>query len=169
MRHKIKIHLSEQGIDRAVKELTRYKEWTERKTQDLVYRLALIGLKEASVRFSGAYYDFDDTRPDLSLEPYGNGFKIVATGEDVCFIEFGTGIYYNGAEPYPSPPGRPPEIAGIGQYGDGKGLRTTWGFYGSDGQVHITHGIPAAMPMYHAAREIEKELLHIAKEVFLGD
>lgn len=163
----VSVRLSERGVDDAIAELERYKQWVANKAKELTERLALIGIKEASVRFNGAYYDSDrgnDTK--LSVEPSGNGYKIVASGTQVCFVEFGAGVYYNGSEPYPSPPGRPGNVSGIGEYGTGHGKQDSWGYYGEDGKLHITHGTPAAMPMYHSAREIERELLSVAKEVF---
>ena len=164
---KISFELSEQSIDKAIQELAKYKKWVEKKTAELIERLAMVGIYEASVRFRGAWYDSDtgnDTQ--LSVEPIENGYKIIAEGAQVCFVEFGAGVYYNGDEPYPDPPGRPSNIGKIGTYGQGKGSRSSWGYYDSNGNLQITHGTPAAMPMYHAARKIERELLSIAREVF---
>lgn len=170
---KITFTLDEKSIKQAIKELERYKKWVAAKTTELVERLAIIGAHEATVRFSGAYYtDENDTVVDVFpysvTATHGSGYIISASGTALYFIEFGAGVYYNGAEPYPLP--RPKGVSKIGEYGQGKGKQDTWGYYrdGNKDDLVLTHGTPAAMPMYHAAREMQRELTRIAKEVFSG-
>ena len=115
------------------------------------------------MRFSRSFYD-GEKDVSVSVEPIENGWKIVASGQAVCFIEFGAGVYFNGAEPYPEP--RPSGVVGIGEYGQGKGKRDMWGYYDSGGNLVLTHGTPAAMPMHHAGRVMEQEIDRIAREVF---
>lgn len=150
------------SINRAIKELQAYEAWVRQKTAELTERLATIGAMEATVRFSRAYYD-GEKDVTVSVEPIPNGWKIVASGQAVCFIEFGAGVYFNGSEPYPE---RPAGVAGIGEYGKGKGKQNTWGYYSDSGDLVLTHGTPAAMPMNHAGRMIEQEIKRIAQEVF---
>ena len=45
------------------------------------------------------------------------------------------------------------------------GKLQTWGFY-EDGELRLTHGTPAIMPMYNAMKTICDETADIAKEVF---
>lgn len=161
----IRLRLNGQSIDKAIAEVKEYKAWMHRKTEELAQRLAMIGMDEASIRFGTAMYP--DHNSEVTIEPTDKGWKIIASGEDVCFIEFGAGVYYNGSEPYPEP--RPPGVVGIGEYGQGKGKQDAWGYYDDNGELVITHGTPAAMPMYHASRVMEQELLRIAREVFAGD
>ena len=162
----IHVDLSVNGISRAIKELEQYAKWVEEKTKELTQRCADIGLQVASVGFAGAMYDGTNDVV-VTVEPTENGYKVVASGEAVCFIEFGAGVYYNGAEPYPIP--RPAGVVGIGQFGAGQGTNDRWVYrdYGSN-QYVVTHGNPAAMPMYNASKEIEARLASIAKEVFAG-
>ena len=159
----IKTTLSADSLDKAIKELRAYRKWVEQKSKELAERLAILGAYEATVRFSGAYYDGDND-VQVRVDPIPNGYKIVAQGNAVFFIEFGAGVYFNGNEPYPVP--RPPGIVDIGEYGDGKGKQDVWGYYDGAGDLILTHGNPAAMPMYHATREIEDSVRQIAKEVF---
>ena len=164
MAHKtITLSLSGASIDRAIKELKAYQKWVEQKANELSKRLAEIGANEASVRFLSAQYKGTNDA-SVSVEAIANGYKIVASGSAVFFIEFGAGVYYNGAEPYPEP--RPSGVSGIGEYGQGKGKQKAWGFYDETGELIITHGTPAAMPMYHASRVMLQEIQRIAKEVF---
>lgn len=161
----ITVKLNSKSISSAIKEIRAYKNWIERKTKALTRRLAELGAGEAKVRFAGAQYDGDNDA-EVSVESIDNGYKIVASGGSVFFIEFGAGVYYNGTEPYPEP--RPAGVVGIGQYGQGKGKRKAWGFYDGE-ELVITHGTPAAMPMLHASRIMQQEVERIAKEVFSRD
>lgn len=161
---KIRFSLSPRELDRAIRQVEEYQNWVREKTALLNERLAVYGAHVAAARFSSAWYD--GLRPDVSIDvrPTQKGWVISASGEDVLFVEFGAGVYYNGPEPYPQP--RPPEVAKIGEYGKGHGKRPSWGYYGEDGELHITHGTPAAMPMWWAAREIQQDLARLAREVF---
>ena len=131
--------------------------------KQLLEELANIGLKEAQVRFTNAMYDgVNDS--EVTLDAIENGYRIVAKGKAVAFIEFGTGVYYNPTEPYPNP--RPDGIVGIGEYGKGYGKRQAWGFKNESDELVITHGNPAAMPMWYASEEMRNSILKIARRVF---
>lgn len=159
----ITIGLSTSSIDNAIKELKEYKISLDLKKDRLLEELANIGVKEASVRFTSAMYDgVNDST--VTLEPAPGGYAIVAEGNAVAFIEFGAGVYYNSGEPYPNP--RPSGVVGIGEYGKGHGRRQAWGFTDASGELVITHGNPAAMPMWYASEEMRNKILKIAKEVF---
>ena len=159
----IKMDLSISSIDNAIAELTAYRNTLDAKKDKLLDALANIGVKEASVRFTTAMYDgVNDS--SVSLEIISNGYAIVAEGHAVAFIEFGAGVYHNSGEPYPNP--RPEGIVGIGEYGKGYGKRQAWGFKDASGELVITHGNPAAMPMWYASEEMRSNILKIAKEVF---
>lgn len=162
----ITVRLNSASINSAIKEVRAYKAWVERKTKELTKRLVELGAGEAQVRFAGAQYDGDND-VSVSVEATDNGYKIVAAGGAVFFIEFGAGVYYNGSEPYPEP--RPAGIVGIGEYGKGLGKRKAWGFYDGQGNLVVTHGNPAAMPMLHASRVMRQNVTKIAREVFSGD
>ena len=159
----IKMSLSAESIDNAIAELKAYKRLVEIKTNELLEELAKIGVREASVRFTTAIYDgVNDS--SVTLNDIPGGYSIVAEGKAVAFIEFGAGVYHNPGEPYPNP--RPDGIVGIGEYGKGLGKRQAWGFKDDSGELVITHGNPAAMPMWYASEEMRDKILKIAKEVF---
>ena len=159
----ITMSLSTSSIENAIKELKAFRDSIDRKKDKLLEKLAYIGVKEASVRFTTAIYDgVNDS--SVTLETIAGGYCIKAEGKAVAFIEFGAGVYHNSGEPYPKP--RPDGIVGIGQYGKGLGKRQAWGFKDDSGELVITHGNPAAMPMWYASEEMRKNILKIAKEVF---
>ena len=159
----IKMDLSVASIDNAINELKAFRDSLEEKKYRLLEELTKIGLREASVRYTTAMYDgVNDTGVRAELTHFG--YRIVAEGHAVFFIEFGAGVYHNPGEPYPDP--RPSGVVGIGQYGKGYGKRSAWGYKDDTGNLVITHGNPAAMPMWYASEEMQNNILKIAKEVF---
>jgi hypothetical protein len=159
----IKMSLSVDSIDNAMSELKAFRDSLDRMKDKLLERLGEIGVKEASIRFTTAMYDgVNDS--SVSLESTNSGYAIVAEGQAVAFIEFGAGVYHNTGEPYPDP--RPEGIVGIGEYGKGYGKRQAWGFKDDSGELVITHGNPAAMPMWYASEEMRSKIQKIAQEVF---
>lgn len=159
----IKMTLSTSSIKDAIAELKSFKASLEQKKNKMLEKLANIGLREASIRFTTAMYDgVNDSH--VTLKPIDNGYAIMAEGHAVAFIEFGAGVYHNSGEPYPNP--RPDGIVGIGEYGKGYGKRNTWVFRDEAGEKVFTHGNPAAMPMWYASEEMRSKITQIAREVF---
>ena len=159
----ITMNLSSNSIQSAIRELKSYRDSIDVKMDKLLEKLARIGVQEASVRFTTAMYDgVNDS--SVTLEPIKDGYCIKAEGRAVAFIEFGAGVYHNPGEPYPNP--RPAGIVGIGEYGKGYGKRLAWGFRDESGELVITHGTPAAMPMWYASEEMRSAILKTFKEVF---
>jgi len=170
---KIQISLDKKSIDKAIKQLEKYKKKLDKNSEKgcmkIAKKLAEIGQEYATNGFGGALYDgTNDTV--VTYEKTDNGYKIIASGNAVCFIEFGAGVYYNGSgSNYPGI--KPPEISGIGEYPSedgtvkGYGKRQAWGFYDNGGLV-ITHGNPPYSVMYRTKQQLIKELPKIAKEVF---
>lgn len=170
---RISVPLSTSGIESLERSLEEYLRWQREKAQELAERLAELGVEVAELRFSTAAYD-GTKDVSVSKSATGNGYVVKAEGQTVLFIEFGTGVTY---------PDNHPEAAQFGmrrgEYGKGRGKQSSWGYYGDDpgtngvlkvngrGEpVVITHGNPAAMPMYEARKTIEQELPRIVREVF---
>lgn len=169
----IRISLSEKDINRAIKELEQYKREIIRKTELLRTRIAERIANLAQSGFNGAVVDdltggsggarkadvrvFIDERENVSI--------VIAAGEDAVWAEFGAGVYHNGSVgSSPHPKGQALGLT-IGGYGKGMGKRQVWGFY-EDGELKLTHGAPATMPMYNAMKIVCDEIVAIAKEVF---
>lgn len=161
------VDLSAESIDKAISEVKRVEKIMKEKANILAKKLADIGLQEASVRFAtAAYSGVNDVQ--VRIVPTAKGYAVIAEGEAVCFIEFGAGVYYNGAEPYPDGD-RPAGIVGIGEFGQGKGKQSAWGYYDDTGNLVITRGTPAAMPLWYAKEEIVKQVEKVVKEVLSID
>ena len=169
----VKVPLSQRGIDTLLREIESYTVWLKERSQILLDRLAQAGFEVASARFAKAAYDGTNDA-SVSLETRSEGVRaVVAVGASVLFIEFGTGVTY---------PDNHPQAAELGmkrgEYGQGHGKQSSWGYYGDPGTngvvkmkkdgstVVITHGNPANMPMYETVKELEAMLPELVKEVF---
>lgn len=160
------------SINKAIHEVQQYKADITRKTKLLRDRVSTLIAWRASQGFSSALAG-DIIRGgekqygsvDVQVDERGDITVILAVGEDAAFIEFGAGVYYNGSVgSSPHPKGAELGMT-IGSYGKGNGAKNVWGFY-EDGELKLTHGTPAAMPMYNAMKEVCADIANIAKEVF---
>ncbi len=156
------------GLEDALGYIEVLGERLENKLDMLLKRLAEIGVDTAKVHFSNwSLYISNDSPVNVYAEEAEEGIAVIADGEKVAFIEFGAGVFYNGAESYLGV--RPPNVAGIGEYGQKKGQRNTWAYYDSNNILTFTHGNPPANAMYFTSEEIIKSVDRIAKEVFAND
>lgn len=147
----------------------------EAKVSEFVRRLAEVGTETAQMYFSAAQYDgTNDVTVHSEATP--SGYRIVAEGEAVAFIEFGSGVLQ---PPYPSDA---VVMHPRGSYGQGKGANPNgWVYVGEPGTggvqmydrrgnpkegVYRTKGNPPAAAMYYAVRAMRDAAPSIAKEVF---
>ena len=167
----ISFGLSVGDIDRAIKELADYRQDILKKTDLLREKVAQRLADEAEKGFNGAVLDdllkggTKFAQVDVSVDNRGSVTVVVANGEDAVWIEFGAGVYHNGS------PGSSPHPSGaelgfvIGGFGKGNGKKDTWGYY-EEGELKLTRGTPATMPMSRAITTVCDEISEIAKEVF---
>lgn len=167
----ISLVLTTQGINQAMKELEKYKQDFIQKCDLLREKVAEKLAEEAQNGFGGAIVD-DLTKGgakiaqvDVTIDDRGSLTAVVAKGEDAVWVEFGAGVYHNGS------PGSSPHPSGaelgmlIGGFGKGNGKKEVWGFY-EDGELKLSRGTPAAMPMARAVTTICNDIQSIVKEVF---
>lgn len=170
----IRMKLNAASIEKAVQEVKAYRRSVGEKAEILRQRVAQEVAALAETGFNSALYD-DILRggpkaPDVLVEvENGNNVSLViAYGKEAVFVEFGAGVSYNGAAgSSPHPMGQATMML-IGTYGKGYGAREVWGYY-EDGELKLTRGTPASMPMYLALQEVAARVFNIAKEVFGGD
>ena len=168
----ISVSLSESGIEKAIQELLAYKQEIIRKTELLRQKVAARLADEARSGFNGSIVDdlTGKNNPRLadvnvSVDDQDNVSVVVAEGEDAVWVEFGAGVYHNGSVgSSPHPKGAELGFT-IGGYGKGNGKKEIWGFY-EDGELRLTHGTPARMPMSQAMNTIINDIVSIAREVF---
>lgn len=157
---KLVVEMSPKSIMDAVKMLKAYEIWVNKKIDELMIRLAAVGLETARVYFQQGATEGNEA-PETWVEPIENGFKIIARGKDVFFIEFGAGDAAgnhpdSANAPVDTSPGSYSKI-NTGEYAKYQ----SWHHKG----VKYTELQPQ-MPMYHAMREMERNVTKIAKEVF---
>lgn len=134
---KIKLALSEKGIEQAIKEYENWQKTLETRIEQFVKRLSEMGAEVAKIRFTAAVYDGDMSDIAVQVEHDGKKATIYATGQAVGFIEFGTGVAF--AE-------HPSGLYAHGTYGDGKGSNPNgWVYDGVPG--------PTAQPVYNRKGE----------------
>ena len=162
----MKIHVNpfdKKSVDRAEKLVRQYYKDFEAKEQEFCRRLTEIGVSVASAGFSTADYDgVNDVV--VSMEKTATGYRVVASGETVGFIEFGTGVKYpewsgDGVEYTPLP---------HGSYGKGQGTNPWgWWFKGSDGAMaRHTYGNMPSESLLTARDQMIAQVTAIAREVW---
>ena len=162
--------LNPDSFTRAANRVRKLQRTYANKNRVFVRRLTQKGIRVIYQNLNG---DGDSEYPEVPNEPHvvmgAREGVMTATlrlrGEDVMFVEFGAGIYYNG------PAGGSPHPLGvelgytIGSYGQGQGAQDHW-FYEKDGDTYFSKGTEATMPMWKADQAIRQEFASIAKSVF---
>ena len=166
------------GIDKTIKELQDYATSLPVKLKTLVETLMYEGWDIAAAGFANALYA---GTKDVTLDVpqwQDNTMYLVAHGEHVAFIEFGSGVTY---EEYPADV-LPEGVVEHGKYGKGQGANPPWVYVGDAGDLGYTlakkkdgrsvvrtYGNPPARAMYDASKVLDKEHIEqVAKEIFNG-
>lgn len=173
-----KASLSASSIRNLQKELEKYKDSLTCKCQEFVQKLAEVGIPVINKNMAKAAFTVDGKGIQSGADPqhythiklntFGDYARadLIVEGKELLFIEFGAGVYYNGAA------GSSPHPKGgefgyvIGSYGKGHGKQKIWGYYADTGELVLTHGVEATMPMYKASLEIADKIVDVAKKVF---
>ena len=161
----IKMNLSQDSIQSAIKQLEKYKKQIGNKNRAMVDKLAKLG--EEYVQENSKYTENDPGTTSHKTVQNGTTAtsEVLWKGEQITFIEFGAGVYFND-NPHGSPHPKGVEMGmTIGDYGYHQGLKESW--KKPDGEW--THGTPALMPMWRAINSedgIAKMVPDVAREVF---
>ena len=155
--------LDSKSIREAIRKLEQYEKEFKVKETEFVRRLMELGVSVAETGFAMADYDGIN---DVLIAETQNGPRaaIIAYGETVGFIEFGTGVKfreYNSSSTEFTPPPH-------GSYGKGKGANPK-GWYFSQGEGAAgrhTFGNPPAEAMLAARDVMVERITRIAREVF---
>lgn len=155
------------NANNTIKDLQNYINTLSFKCEELANRLCEVGIPVINKKMSMAK---GDSNPNHStfIDIENNGNTITATltlqGEDVAFIEFGAGIYYNDANEHP----KASELGlGVGTYPDQThAFEKGWWYEDAEGNKHYSHGTEATMPLYSAEMEMINKFYSIADEVF---
>lgn len=178
MHKTISFELSEKSINKAIQELKLFRE-------DFLHKIEFMRQRIADDIAINAQFGFDssdverswiggvgatnvsrkaDVKVDVNEES-GDVTVVVAHGDDAVWVEFGTGVHYNGnVGNSPNPLGGKLGLT-IGSYGQRNGQYDVWRYY-ENGEIYSTHGVPATMPMYNSAMDVINRINSIAQEVF---
>ena len=153
----IVLELSPDSCKRAIEELKQYEKNAKPKLDEVCRRLAQVGVETARQHLM-----LQDGNVNATIEEpvkIENGYKIVMSGEDVYFIEFGTGefTYPHGNEV--SVPVYP------GSYSEQHAKQfSRYRFWWYGGQQY--EGTPAYRPLLYAGIAMRQAMPRIVKEVF---
>lgn len=156
--HKITIELSSDGCAEALRKIEEYKKDIKPKLDEVCRRLAEIGRDEAISVVDQIRSAEGNVVERVEAVPIENGWKIVMSGEDVYFIEFGTG---DGVEPHFD---TTVPVAWGTWSAENKQILWNQGFWHYN-KVRF-EGTTAYMPMYYAEKAMRENLNRVVKEVF---
>lgn len=151
------------SITAAEKQLRQYVKDFKEKEETFRRRLAELGVSVAQAGYSLADYDgINDVV--VSMEKIASGYAVVAAGESVGFIEFGTGVKYpewDGSDVEYTPPPH-------GSYGKGQG-KNPWGWWfkaNEGGVARHTYGNMPSESLLTARDQMIEQVTAIAREVW---
>lgn len=135
------------------------------KMNTVAERLAEVIASTASMHYASGLTDENDN-VSVSVEPYGDGYIVSANGEDVYFLEFGTGVAAGNGydESVITPPVSTEPASWSSTKGTGEFAR--YGSWHHNG-IKYTMTVPR-MGMYFGVREAEMQFSRIVNEVFNG-
>lgn len=171
----ISFTLDAASIGKAIKELEAYKQDFAARCRRLRELIAERIAWRATEGFNSALQAdwFGKNAPSptyvqVTVEHKNNLSVVFADGEQAVFIEFGAGVYNNGSVGSSPHPWGPENGYLIGSFGKGNGRKNVWGYYegGDKGKLILTHGTPAAMPMYRGYMEAINTIGELIREVF---
>lgn len=164
--------LSLKSIEKCIKELEHYEIELKDKIDMFSSKIADLGLELLDKRIQAipmsAYRQ--GVAPSIAHETYQEGDKFVVElhmiGEEVAFIEFGAGSYFNG----PVGTSMHPEGASlgmtIGSYNADVAKRDFWFYKDDNGNLVYTNGTPTYAPLWGTMQDIQEKIDEIFKEVF---
>ena len=152
---RIEIELTAASCKSAISELKKYQKEIKPKLDKVCKRLAEIGKDEANAHLT---LELGNTDAKITVEKIDNGYKLVMSGSDVYFIEFGTG---SNVEPHYQV--SVPVFAGSWSMEHAQMYaKHGWWWYGGTPLV----GTIAYMPMYYAEKKMRESAPMVVKEVF---
>lgn len=168
----IRFSLDPHSITEAMREVRRYKYVFQQQVKKLREKIAERIAWSASNGFNTAqgedviFGSPDPVHVEVTVTHEDDISFVFADGDQAVFIEYGAGVYNNGAAGFSPHPWGVEKGFLIGEYGQGKGKRKAWGYINSAGEVVVTHGKPAAMPMYHGMMDAIRVIDELVQEVF---
>lgn len=155
----IQLKLTPASCYHAKQKLDAYARRENSRLDMVCKRLAEEGAREAKLHLGVTWGGNDDAH--VSVEKTENGYKVVLSGQDIYFVEFGTGMF---AGSYPN---NANVSVGImpGDYSETHAKQySTKGYWFYDNVFY--RGTPAEMPMYWAGKRMREVMPRVIQEVY---
>lgn len=173
MKHTVTFDLSVSQIEKAIKELEAYKSRCALAAEIFAARLVELGMQRAETAIESAAADPNASKAHMiTWERVERDldhivFKIILSGSDILFIEFGAGVHYNDGALHSSIHPQGAELGyTIGDYGMGQGANEDgWSYQAGDRRVH-TLGQRAACAIPAAMATMRENLISAAQEAW---
>lgn len=167
--------LRKTGLKKLIKKLEK-SNITVEKANKITKELAELGKKELRDAYSEPKLDFNQSTGTVEMIPTNiiydvdqdkNETTLWASGEDLLFYEFGTGVTHNSPRQWENVLNVqiPPNIADIGTYGKGYGAFPYWIYRNKNMQSIMTRGIVARAGFANAINTIVDETDNVVKKV----
>ena len=156
----ITLELSVESCEKALKELEKYQKEIKPKLDEVCKRLAEIGRDEALSIINGIRPQEGNAVERVDVAKIDNGYSVLAEGEKVYFVEFGTGDAVTGSHGFET---SVPIYSG--SYSETHGQKYSVYGYWYYGGEKLTE-TPIYAPMFHAEKKMREEMPRIVKEVF---
>lgn len=176
---RIRVKLNTKSIQKAIDELTDYKNSLGQKNKLFVERLIDLGIQVAQQNATGigkyitfskevdgnthcvGYLIATDSKKIMSMWETKEGVRGAEVSPSLM-AEFGSGKYAEVLFP----------IDGVGRGtfpGQTHAFENVWHWMDLDGKWHSSSGLKPTHPMYHADMEMITQIEQVAKEVFSND
>lgn len=157
---KIKLRLTPESIDNAIAELKKYSINLQDKANEIARELAYLGRNVVDTHYAQSHELYV-----LYVDVVENTAMVIAVGDNVVFLEFGTGVYADDHTEGMETEGLPPIYGGAWSQSEGMG------HFRPDHQYWYYEGIKyqGTLPMqgfYFASKEIQNRAVEIARQVF---
>jgi len=167
---KLTATLSADSLNKLAKDFKTYTNSIDLKCEKLIERLLAEGIRVVGENITSFMGDSSrDYSTYVEVHRIPNKMvsaTLVVENEDILFIEFGAGIHWNDGNDHP----QASEFGyGVGTYPGQKNAINPgyWWYKGDDGDLHLSVGTQATMPVYKAYKAMQDKVVEIAKEVFL--
>lgn len=157
--------LDPSSIEKAIKQIEDYKKSLDTKLKELAERLCTIGVDIVKVSYLSGRRE-GNSNVDVYIEPTEKGCKLVAEGQDVCFLEFGAGVSTVDYEK-DGQEGLPPIYPGSWSSTEGTGQFAENGYWYYNGEK--LDGLMPKLGMYHASQIMQQKAIQEARKIFSND
>lgn len=158
----IKVNLFDtESIDRAISKIKQYQAALDKKVNEIVEKLAQLGAEVVEFQYYSTHEDYYE----VSCIVNGNSSMIIAEGENVMFLEFGTGVYTEDHTEEMETKGLPVIFPGSWSNTEGMGQFRPDHQYWFHKHVMYQGTLPSR-GFYFASKEIKEQAVGIAKKVF---